>query len=434
MAVAGVMPEYDEMTGVLHLAAFKDRMSAYIPATSEGRSLALVCTDIDNFEKINNVYGLQKADVLLTEMAQMLKEAGQDILQCCHSVADHFIFSIQYEDMDSLKRRLDGICKDFDQKIATRYKEETPRFGMGVHLVTDQDESVDKMVEYANVARKSLRIQKDKRVVIYDAKVNERMKRVSWIEANMHRALEDREFKAFLQPQYNLETGKVVGAEALVRWIRPDGSMIYPDNFIPLFEENGFILQLDFFVLAEVCNMISRRIREKKPCVPISVNQSRILFQDDDYVGKVAGTLAYYDTPPRYIEMELTERIFRDDLTDLAEKMTELKNLGVRWSIDDFGTGYSSLNLLKDLPVDIIKIDKSFLDGTDASETCKIIIRKTVELTQELDKIVVCEGVETENQAEYLRGIRCDMMQGNLYAKPMPMDEFEALLDKEMSA
>jgi EAL domain-containing protein (putative c-di-GMP-specific phosphodiesterase class I) len=178
--------------------------------------------------------------------------------------------------------------------------------------------------------------------------------------------------------------------------------------------------------------MLHRRIQEGKNCVPISINQSRVLLQDKDYVSKVAGVLERHNIPAQYIELELTERIFRDDLTDLAEMMRKLRALGVRWSIDDFGTGYSSLNLLKELPVDIIKIDKSFLDETENSEASKIIIRKTVELTQELDKTVVCEGVETENQADYLRGIRCDIAQGYLYAKPMPMTEFERLLDKEM--
>ena len=139
--------------------------------------------------------------------------------------------------------------------------------------------------------------------------------------------------------------------------------------------------------------MIQRRLQEKRHCVPISINQSRVLLQEKDYVKRVADILKKYDTPPRYIELELTERIFRDDLTDLAMMMGELRNLGVRWSIDDFGTGYSSLNLLKELPADIIKIDKSFLDETESSETSKIIIRKTVELTQGLDKTVVCEGV-----------------------------------------
>ena len=155
-------------------------------------------------------------------------------------------------------------------------------------------------------------------------------------------------------------------------------------------------------------------------------------MQEKEYVSKVAGVLVKHNIPPQYIELELTERIFRDDLTELADMMGELRKLGVHWSIDDFGTGYSSLNLLKELPVDIIKIDKSFLDETESSETSKIIIRKTVELTQELDKTVVCEGVETENQADYLRGIRCDMAQGFLYAKPMPMEQFEELLNKEM--
>lgn len=223
-----------------------------------------------------------------------------------------------------------------------------------------------------------------------------------------------------------------MGAEVLVRWINADGSMIYPDDFIPIFEQNGFIIELDFFILEEVCKMINRRLHEQKPCVPISINQSRVLLQNRDYAQKVAGVLAQYNTPPQYIELELTERIFRDDLKNLADVMSKLKELGISWSIDDFGTGYSSLNLLKELPVDIIKIDKSFLDETESSETSKIIIRKTVELTQELDMTVVCEGVETENQADYLRGIRCDVAQGYLYARPMPMDDFETLLDKEM--
>jgi EAL domain-containing protein (putative c-di-GMP-specific phosphodiesterase class I) len=142
--------------------------------------------------------------------------------------------------------------------------------------------------------------------------------------------------------------------------------------------------------------------------------------------------LGKYDIPCEYIELELTERIFQDNLTEMAEMMGELKKSGIRWSIDDFGTGYSSLNLLKELPVDVIKIDKSFLDETETSEKSKIIIRKTVELTQELDKHVVCEGVETESQADYLRDISCDMAQGYLYARPMPMDEFECLLNKEI--
>ncbi len=423
--------KYDTVTGLLHLDAFKSQVRSWLDEPLPGKLYALICTDISNFEKVNNLYGLQKADMLLADTATLLTTCSQNVLLCCRSVADHFLILVSYENLVSLEQLLKSLCRKFDEIIGKRYADAYPQLGAGVYLITDMHEKVQRMVEFANVARKSLRLQKKSRIAVYDAKVYTQMERVGKIERSMKEAMQKREFKAFLQPKYNLETGKIVGAEALVRWIHPDGSMVYPDEFIPVFEKNGFIVELDFFILAEICQMLRRRIDQKQMCVPVSINQSRVLLQDKDYVGKVAGILARYNTPPRYIELELTERIFRDDLTDLAEMMGKLRDLGVRWSIDDFGTGYSSLNLLKELPVDIIKIDKSFLDETESSETSKIIIRKTVELTQELDKTVVCEGVETENQADYLRGIRCDMAQGYLYAKPMPMEEFENLLNKE---
>lgn len=424
--------KYDMVTGLLHLDEFKKRVEAIIEKPEKNSPLALICTDISNFEMVNNLYGLQKADLLLADTATVLTSCSKDILLCCRSVADHFLMLISYTERAALASLLEQVCAEFDNRIGKNYSDAYPQLGLGVYLIVESQKSVEKMVEYANVARKSLRLQKKSRVVIYDAEVYSQMEKIGKIERSMKSALEKREFKAFLQPKYNLETGQIVGAEALVRWIHSDGSMVYPDEFIPVFEKNGFIVRLDFFILSEICRMIRDRIEKKKPCVPISINQSRVLLQENDYVGKVAGILAYYNTPPQLIELELTERIFRDDLTDLAEMMGELRDLGVRWSIDDFGTGYSSLNLLKELPVDIIKIDKSFLDETESSETSKIIIRKTVELTQELDKTVICEGVETENQADYLRGIRCDMAQGYLYAKPMPIQDFEKLLDKEM--
>lgn len=424
--------KYDMVTGLLHLDEFKRRFEILLKKPDKGISLALICTDISNFEMVNNLYGLQKADLLLADTATILTSSSRDILLCCRSVADHFLILAGYREKTSLAHLLEVFCTEFDSKIAKNYSDAYPQLGLGVYLVTDRQESVGKMVEYANVARKSLRLQKKSKIAIYDAEVYTRMEQIGKIERSMKGALENHEFQAYLQPKYNLETGQIVGAEALVRWIHPDGTMVYPDEFIPVFEKNGFIVRLDFFILSEICRMIRRRIEKSKPCVPISVNQSRVLLQEKDYVGKVAGVLAHFNTPPRFIELELTERIFRDDLTDLAEMMGKLRELGVRWSIDDFGTGYSSLNLLKELPVDIIKIDKSFLDETESSEKSKIIIRKTVELTQELDKTVICEGVETENQADYLRGIRCDMAQGYLYAKPMPIHDFENLLDKEM--
>lgn len=422
----------DPVTGVFQLGAFKERAARQLEDISKEKNYALICTDICSFERVNNLYGMQKADKLLADTAKMIMASGKCILLCCRSVADHFVALARYQDFSTFRNMLNELCNRFAVEIGNEYSDAYPRLGIGVYRIDKEHPPIQKMVEYANLARKSLRTNTTSHIAVYDERVYTQLIRAGKIEQSMKNAMAQHEFKAFIQPKYNLETGQIVGAEALVRWIREDGSMIYPDDFIPIFEKNGFIVELDFFILSEVCRMIQRRLQEKRHCVPISINQSRVLLQEKDYVKRVADILEKYDTPPRYIELELTERIFRDDLTDLAKMMGELRNLGVRWSIDDFGTGYSSLNLLKELPVDIIKIDKSFLDETESSETSKIIIRKTVELTQELDKTVVCEGVETENQADYLRGIRCDMAQGYLYAKPMPMEEFEKLLDKEI--
>lgn len=423
---------FDSVTGLLHLDIFKRQMKQKLQDSDGQKRYALICTDISNFEKMNNLYGLRKADHMLAELATMLTTCSKNVELCCRSVADHFLGLIAYTERERLCHLLHVLCVEFDRKISVQYAVASTRLGIGVFLIENVEITIEKMVDYANMARKSLRLQKKTPIAFYDANLYANIEKVNRIEERMQEALDNREFRAFLQPKYNLETGRIVGAEALVRWIRSDGSMVYPDEFIPVFESNGFITKLDFFILGEVCQMLKRRLNEGRFCVPVSINQSRVLLQDDNYVKKVAAVLAQYNTPPRYIELELTERIFRDDLKEIATMMGKLKALGVRWSIDDFGTGYSSLNLLKELPVDIIKIDKSFLDETESSETSKIIIRKTVELTQELDMAVICEGVETENQADYLRGIRCDMAQGYLYAKPMPMEQFEQLLDKEM--
>ncbi len=424
--------QFDSLTGLLTLDTFKVQTKSLLQSGIIEEKYALICTDVSHFEKVNNLYGLQKADKILSDLATILTTFSRDVRLCCRSVADHFLVLISYSDVERLNAVLKNLCSEFEEQITGRYVEASPKLGIGVYLISNPSLRIERMVEFANAARKSLRFEKKTRIAFYDEKTFMHMEKVRRIEKNMKDALANGEFKAFLQPKYSLETGKIVGAEALTRWIRPDGSMVYPDEFIPIFEKNGFIAQLDFFILAQVCRMIYRRLRNKKECVPISINQSRILLQDKNYVSKVAGVLAKYNTPPKYIELELTESIFRDDLSDIAQTMKKLKAFGIRWSIDDFGTGYSSLNLLKELPVDIIKIDKSFLDETESSEASKIIIRKTVELTQELEKKVVCEGVETELQADYLRNIQCDIAQGYLYAKPMKMSQFEELLDEEM--
>ena len=204
-----------------------------------------------------------------------------------------------------------------------------------------------------------------------------------------------------------------------------------PDKFIPLLEESALIIPLGRWIIdtaAKACNRWITNI----PDFVMHINLSFVQIVKSNIIKDVLERIGRYSAANNHYVFEITETIEMDRIPAVERVFKEFIKNDFRLAIDDFGTGYSSLNLLKELPVDIIKIDKSFLDETESSETSKIIIRKTVELTQELDKTVVCEGVETENQADYLRGIRCDMAQGYLYAKPMPMEEFEKLLDKEI--
>lgn len=428
----GITCQYDSLTGLYNLDTFKTGVQAILSDEDQKARFALLYTDIAHFERVNNLYGTHPADTLLVDLANAISGADIGIQLYCRSIADHFVMLVQYDKKEVLGHDLEQFCREFNRFAMERFPEAVPRLGIGAFLIHDVTESLDDMVDKANAARKSLRGRSSIRVAYYNPVDFGKHRKAKEIEKDMMRAMDNGEFKVYLQPKYDLVTKKMVGAEALVRWIKEDGTMVYPDEFIPVFERNGFIRQLDFYMLENVCEMLRRRLQERKVCLPISINQSRVLLNSDTYTADVAYVLNSYNTPPDLIELELTERIFSDSLDEMAEMMSELKKLGIKWSIDDFGTGYSSLNLLKKLPVDIIKIDKAFLDETETSNVSKVIIRKTVELIQELDKTVVCEGVETEEQASYLKAIHCDVSQGYLYARPMPMDEFEKLLDSEV--
>lgn len=433
MAYDTAHPEqYDYLTGLYTLDYFKTMTANFLQHANTQRHYALLYTDITNFEKLNNLYGLQKADEVLLELAGMITAFDKKVIYCCRSVADHFLLFLECDDHNQIQQLATMLCHQFDEAIKDNFPHASLRLGVGIYELRDVTISIDQMVEHANAARKTLRSSANNRVAFYDKTIFMQVEKVKLIEKNMQKALDSGEFQVYLQPKYNLVSGEITGAEALVRWIRSDGSMIYPDEFVPVFEKNGFIEQVDYYMLEQICSMIQRRRAEKRKCLPISINQSRVLLTKKDYTTKIAKVLLKYQTPPQLIELELTERLFSNHYDDMYVMMEQLKKVGIKWSIDDFGTGYSSLNLLKELPVDIVKLDKSFLDETETSEVSRVIIRKIVELTKELQKSIVCEGVETQEQADYLRTIRCDMAQGYLYARPMPMSSFEKMIDRKV--
>jgi EAL domain-containing protein (putative c-di-GMP-specific phosphodiesterase class I) len=249
------------------------------------------------------------------------------------------------------------------------------------------------------------------------------------IENNMRQALENKEFVVYYQPKIDLNSYRINGAEALVRWI-DNGKIVPPMEFIPVFEKNGFICNMDFYVLDVVCKDIMEWLETKIDLIPISVNFSKVHFLNPGFTEQIIEVIEKHQVPPKYIEIECTETVDYKDKATFVRAVEALKSFGISTSIDDFGTGFSSLSLLKTLPVDILKIDKSLLDVQTSSEKERVVISNVVRMVREMDIQVITEGVETKEQANFLKEIKCDNAQGFLFDRPLPKEQFERRLRK----
>ena len=272
-------------------------------------------------------------------------------------------------------------------------------------------------------------------VKIFDDKLEEYLTSQHEIESRMEDALKNDEFKSWYQPKYDIRTRKIIGAEALVRWISPVNGFMPPGKFIPLFEQNGFVIQVDYYILEKAFQLQQSRLKEGKEVVPISVNQSRLHMKEDGYLDKMRAIVNKYNLPPGLIELEITETMFEDFDAKASRQNAEniirsLKEMGFIISVDDFGAGYSSYSLLGNLTMDVMKIDRSVLTGADKSSRMKKILGNVIKLGHSLDMSVICEGIETHEEEQLLLELGCYYGQGYLNAKPMPVDDFISFFEK----
>ena len=272
-------------------------------------------------------------------------------------------------------------------------------------------------------------------VKVFDEKLEETLTTEHDIENRMIGALENDEFKAWYQPKYDIKTRRIVGAEALVRWISPETGFMPPGKFIPLFEQNGFVIQVDYYILEKTCQLQRERLDAGLEVVPISVNQSRLHMTEDGYLEKMRAIIEKYKLPPNLIELEITETMFGDFDKKAARQNAQkiingLKEMGYIIAVDDFGAGYSSFSLLSSLPMDVLKIDRSVLTGADTSPKMKKILGKVIELGKSLGMNVICEGIETVEEENLLLSLGCRYGQGFLNAKPMPVNDFITFFEK----
>lgn len=422
---------YDSLSGIKNKEKFR-KDSMYILKNYYQDNFYLVQLDVNKFKYINEMFGYSEGNKILIHISQVLNNNTNKYEICARMDNDHFILLIACNTEDELLNRLSKINKEICNLITTNSSKYKIVMSSGIYKITKKDDikKIDLLIDRANIAAKSKKEKYEHSYSFFNEDTRNRLYKEKQLEDNMNKALEKGEFIVYYQPKYSLgDVNEIEGAEALIRWNSPEFGFISPIDFIPLFEKNGFIVNIDMFVFEEVCKTLNKWINKGYTPVPISVNMSRVHLYRDNFIENITDLISKYNISPEFIELELTESVVFDNLNILIDIMKKIKEIGFLISMDDFGSGYSSLNLLKDLSFDILKLDRGFLIETTDTKRGKIIISKIVEMAKAIDIKVICEGVETYEQVEFLKEIGCDKVQGYLFAKPMVLDEFEKHLN-----
>lgn len=422
----------DALTGMWNLNKFKLNAAKIIDKINHNKAGAyvMICFDIKKFRYINDMFGFEVGDEILKYIAKQLKEMSTPDRMFTRAEADKFLILTRYIDKETLIQWLKSLHRKIQYYTSTKTGCYKLVFSCGIYLLKADGSSIHTVIDRADLARRKTREGHETSLVFYNDRFLQTLLREKALEDMAEEALAQREFIVYYQPKIELATGKIRGAEALVRWISPTKGFMSPGEFIPVFEKNGFIAKLDFYVFETVYASLRKWLDQGRKIVPISVNLSRVYLTDPTFIAILVELSKRYHVPTRYIELELTESVFTEKISDIINLMKKLRNFGFAISIDDFGSGYSSLKLLRDLPVDYLKLDKEFLDNGAENIREKIIIQHVIQMAKMLGMKVVSEGVETAKQAAFLKACSCDLAQGYLYAKPMPIDAFEKLMWK----
>ena len=426
-----IFSSIDRLTKIPNRNTFVEKTQAIIEE-NDGQKFAIVRFDIESFKIINQLFGTSEGDSILKFIAVKLQEIIEPIKNgtYCRITSDLFAFSIPYENDDLLNLVIDTLVAavkmyplNFDITLS-----------FGIYIAENSEYSVRHMLDRAGVAQKATKNNYKSHVSYFDEALKEQEEIEITIVSEMKRALDNGEFKIYLQPKVDMRSGKIIGSEALVRWVHPEKGLISPRNFIPIFENNGFITELDYYIFDTVSRQLDKWRGEGIPILPVSVNVSRADLYDPNLFPNIVKIVDKYNIPHEDIEFELTESSFISDNYKLIELTQSLQKGGFHVLMDDFGSGYSSLNSLKDIKVDVLKIDINFLPTSKDDERAGKILTSVVSMAQALDLKVVVEGVETRDQADFLISIGAYEAQGYFFFRPMPIEDYEKTLKAQLEA
>lgn len=415
---------HDHLTGAYNLTYFTKLANNEYQHDS---MCSIVAINIHQFKFINELFGKEQGNKLLCHMGHVIEKNLKKDEFFCRSTADLFYIYLKESSQDIIKDRINHILKEiasFSQEEQSNYR---LHFYCGVALSHQENEqfTIDELMTHVMFALATAKERHNHKIWFYNLELHKQEKINNYIESHMHQALKDHEFRLYLQPKIDLKTQQLASGEALVRWIKQDGTAIYPTQFIPLFEKNGFCTQLDMYMFEYVCKQIHEWIQQGIDPIPISINQSRLLFYEPHYIENIKNIMEKYNVPPQFITLEILEGLALNNVDELNEKIHQLQKIGVRISMDDFGSGYSSLNILGKLDINELKIDQAFLEEASHTNTnTKIIMESIIQISKRLSISTVVEGVETKEDHDFIQKLGCDYGQGYLYSKPIDIHEF----------
>lgn len=384
------------------------------------KKAAFVFLDIDNFNLVATLYGHEESVDTIRRVYAMIQNCVGENGLIGRNSSDQFCVMYFYDELETFETSIQYFVKLLHDNAKF---ENMLRPSMGIYFVEDKTEGIYDMMNKARTAHETIKHNEDSIVAYYDAGFRDMLYNDKHMEDEMEQALKRHEFVPYLQPKYNASTGKICGAEALIRWITADGQLIPPGKFIPLAENNGFVRNLDREMFKMVCQMQKKLLEQGIQPVPVSVNVSRQLLYDKSFAEDYCSYIKEVEIPVDLVELEITESAFFEDISLFRSTLERLRSFGFKILMDDFGTGYSSLMMLHSVPIDVMKLDKSFIDDY-ADEKGSSIIQCVLNLAKMLKIPVVAEGVETEEQYIYLKDSGCDVIQGYYFSKPVPKDEF----------
>jgi diguanylate cyclase (GGDEF)-like protein/PAS domain S-box-containing protein len=412
---------YDSLTQLPNHSLFQEHFSEALESASKKKqSLAILYIDVNRFKYVNDTLGLQYGDELLKLIAKRLTAYYERIYRISGDEFVITLYDINPIEVEHISERLLDIFKD---AFYLGHHQLHMNVSIGISLYPDHGQTVEKLMKNANIAIHNCKQNKKSGYQLFTFEMSQKMNKRMDLEHNLYTALENENFVVYYQPQIDIRTGEWISSEALVRWKSPELGLVSPADFIPIAEETGLIVPIGKWVLDEACKQQLEWMKKGYPPKTISVNLSVQQFYQDDLVNIITEVLNETGLDPQYLVLEITESVVMEKNDIAIDKLEKIRSMGIKIALDDFGTGYSSLNYLKSLPIDILKIDKSFLHDMNNDSKSKVILKTIILLASQLGITVLAEGIETEAQLNFLKKHHCHMVQGFFFSAPVPSSQ-----------